>query len=253
MSAIKKEVVIGDCRLILGDSRYVHFPNADMICCDPPYLLTSGGANDELGGKLSQSEYANTGDIVDCDITWDEVWQVFSNCLLGTPRAHIYCMANNRNVSKCQVAGEEAGFHFHNILPWDKITATPNRWFMKNCEFTILMKKGNAFAVNDCSQKQLIRYPNVINAFHPTQKPVELMANYIRQSTRVGQTVADPFMGVGTTGVAAIKEGRKFVGCEIDPDYFEIACNRIQDAYDRPDMFIQAEKQPEPKQEAMEI
>jgi DNA modification methylase len=58
-------------------------------------------------------------------------------------------------------------------------------------------------------------------------------------------------MGSGTTGVACVKLGRKFIGIEIDPSYFEIACERIQKAYDQPDMFIEQAKEDPPKQEAM--
>jgi DNA modification methylase len=59
-------------------------------------------------------------------------------------------------------------------------------------------------------------------------------------------TVLDPFMGSGTTGVACVKLGRKFIGIELDPGYFDIACKRIREAYAQPDMFIEAERrQPE--------
>ncbi len=75
---------------------------------------------------------------------------------------------------------------------------------------------------------------------HPTQKPVSLMEwclNFI-----VGETILDPFMGSGTTGVATVKLGRKFIGIEIEPKYFDIACRRIQAALDAPDMFIEQPK-----------
>ena len=62
-------------------------------------------------------------------------------------------------------------------------------------------------------------------------------------------TVLDPFMGSGTTGVACAKLGRKFIGIEIEPKYFDIACKRIEKAYAQPDMFI--ERPAAPKQEAM--
>ena len=63
------------------------------------------------------------------------------------------------------------------------------------------------------------------------------------------ETILDPFMGSGTTGVACAKMGRKFTGIELDPDYFQIACDRIQKAYDQPDMFVAPPKQkPEPQE-----
>ena len=82
---------------------------------------------------------------------------------------------------------------------------------------------------------------------HPTQKPVPLMRWCIQQFPKA-QTILDPFMGSGTTGVACVKQGRKFIGIEIDEGYFDIACERIRKAYAQPDMFI--ERAPEPKQEA---
>ncbi len=74
---------------------------------------------------------------------------------------------------------------------------------------------------------------------HPTQKPIGLMIKII-QKLADAQTILDPFMGSGTTGVACIKMGRKFIGIELDPDYFKIACDRIQRAYDQPDMLLEA-------------
>lgn len=74
---------------------------------------------------------------------------------------------------------------------------------------------------------------------HPTQKPVAVMSwclGFIPDS----QIILDPFMGSGTTGVACVKMGRKFIGIEREPEYFEIACKRIREAYAQPDMFVAA-------------
>jgi DNA modification methylase len=71
---------------------------------------------------------------------------------------------------------------------------------------------------------------------HPTQKPIGLMM-WCLQRIR-GQAILDPFMGSGTTGVAAVKLGRKFIGIEIEPRYFDIACRRIEEATRQPDLFI---------------
>lgn len=66
--------------------------------------------------------------------------------------------------------------------------------------------------------------------FHPTQKPVSLIKSILEDYTKEGDTIFDPFMGSGTTGVACMQLGRNFVGCEIDPDYFKIAEKRIKQA-----------------------
>lgn len=83
---------------------------------------------------------------------------------------------------------------------------------------------------------------------HPTQKPIALMQWCIEKTKG---SVLDPFMGSGTTGVAAVKLGRKFIGIEIEPKYFDIACKRIQAALDAPDMFVEPPKPA--KQEALEL
>lgn len=83
---------------------------------------------------------------------------------------------------------------------------------------------------------------------HPSQKPIALMVDVVSRTTGI---ILDPFMGSGTTGVAAVKLGRKFIGIEIDQGYFDIACKRIEAAYAQPDMFIEQEKAPAPKQEAL--
>jgi site-specific DNA-methyltransferase (adenine-specific) len=76
-------------------------------------------------------------------------------------------------------------------------------------------------------------------AGHPTQKPIDLMRWLVEKTAG---TVLDPFMGSGTTGVACVKLGRKFIGIERERKYFDIACRRIEQAYAQPDMFIQADK-----------
>ena len=85
---------------------------------------------------------------------------------------------------------------------------------------------------------------------HPTQKPLALMRHIVKSSTRCGGLVLDPFMGSGTTGVAAIKLGRKFIGIERERKYFDIACRRIEEAYKQGDLFVAP---PEAKPEQMSL
>lgn len=86
---------------------------------------------------------------------------------------------------------------------------------------------------------------------HPTQKPIELM-EWCLGFLPDAQTILDPFMGSGTTLVACAKLGRKGIGIELDPEYFEMACKRVQAAYDQPDLFVAPPKQ-QPVQEVMEL
>jgi len=82
---------------------------------------------------------------------------------------------------------------------------------------------------------------------HETQKPLRLMAKLVTLFTQREDTILDPFMGSGTTGVACAKLGRKFVGIEIEPKYFDIACKRIEDAYRQGDLFIEPPKKEKPQ------
>jgi site-specific DNA-methyltransferase (adenine-specific)/modification methylase len=85
---------------------------------------------------------------------------------------------------------------------------------------------------------------------HPTQKPVEVMRWAIGQLPEPNQTILDPFCGSGTTGMAAVKSGKRFTGIEVDPIYFDLACSRISRALTEPDMFIAT---PQPKAEQLSI
>lgn len=98
------------------------------------------------------------------------------------------------------------------------------------------------------STQHFVAY-NGDNEYHPTQKPLPLMAWLIEGVSARGETVLDPFMGSGSTGVAAVQLGRKFIGIELEPHYFDIACRRIAEATKQQDLFI--EKPKPAKQEAM--
>ena len=86
-------------------------------------------------------------------------------------------------------------------------------------------------------KSNILKYTKDTNGLHPTQKPVALMEDLVMTYTNEGDTVLDFTMGSGTTGVACMNTGRKFIGIEQDRDYFQIACDRVQDTYDRPDLF----------------
>jgi site-specific DNA-methyltransferase (adenine-specific) len=81
---------------------------------------------------------------------------------------------------------------------------------------------------------------------HPTEKPWRLMAELLADFTSVGETILDPFMGSGTTGVACARMGRKFIGIELDAKYFDVACERITKAYAQGDMFADRPKKVKP-------
>ena len=87
---------------------------------------------------------------------------------------------------------------------------------------------------------------------HPTPKPPELARHFMRLHTLPGHSVLDPFMGSGTTGVAAVQEGRSFVGIELESQWFDLACRRIAEALRQPDLFI-SKPAPKPEQQKLAI
>lgn len=221
----------GDCRDILP-----MLGKVDAVVTDPPYLLVSGGVtNRPMMGKFKEGVYDNSGAIIPVDIEFEDWLPLVADKLES---GHAYIMVNNRHVAECQKQAELAGFRFHNLLVWDKGIATPNRWYMKNCEFTLFMFRGKANKIKDAGCKQLIKCMPPINADHETQKPVALMQHYIGNSTVEDDAVLDPFMGSGTTGVAAVQMGRHFIGIEKEAKYFDIACRRLQDAQRQGDLFV---------------
>ena len=231
---------IGPCTLILGDALEV-MPTLEKVDCvvsDPPYRLTIGGVSKSsktMSGVFACHNYANDGQLVMANVEWTEMAPVIFNTMADN--ADAYIMANDKNLGPAWKAFTDAGFGLHNVLTWDKRTPTANRWYMKNIEFTLYLWKGKARTISDPSSKQGIQGTQIDESNHPTEKPVWLMQHYIENSTDRGATVLDPFMGSGTTGVACVQSGRRFIGIELDPGHFETACKRIERALDRPVLF----------------
>ncbi len=86
----------------------------------------------------------------------------------------------------------------------------------------------------DMSSQQLIYCPQENYGKHPTTKPTALCEFYIRNSSKEGEIILDPFMGVASTGIAALRSGRKFIGCEISEKWFNLSVSRIEDFYNKP-------------------
>lgn len=242
---MQKEVING-CELYLGDAMEIlpHLAGvADCLVVDPPYLLTSGGGSSIMSGSFSKENYNNNGAIVTCNIHWKDFMKPMHDAL--KERAHAYIMTNNLHIEAMLREARIAGFDSHNFLVWYKKTKTQNRWYMKSCEFTGFFYKGKARNINDCSSEQLIElyHSDVSKKFtrnkksHATEKPVALMEHYIRNSSQPGEIILDPFMGVGSTGVAAVQTGRRFIGIEIEQEWFDAACKRIEAAYHRPSLI----------------
>ncbi|MCV0428351.1 MAG: site-specific DNA-methyltransferase, partial [Roseibium sp.] len=174
--------------------------------------------------------YDNSGEIMICDITWKEVMELVVSCL--EEDADVYAFANDKNQFEAQVEAYAAGLKFHNMLAWDKKTATANRFYMKNLEFILYLYRGRARRIANCGDKQMVPFPHKDDTDHPTEKPVPLVEAYIRNSARSGEAVIDPFLGSGTAAIACVRTGNPFVGVEVDPKHFETARQRVERVID---------------------
>ena len=105
-----------------------------------------------------------------------------------------------------------------------------NRYYLNSCEFILMLRKGKAKNINNMGTKNILKISNIIgNKTHPTEKPIELMEVLVNNSSQENELVIDPFMGVGSTGLACIKNNRNFIGIEIDENYFNIAKSRLEE------------------------
>ncbi|MBU2868970.1 DNA-methyltransferase [Pacificibacter marinus] len=231
--SIRGDITIGTARLILGDCREV-LPElrgvADMLFCDVAYKLTSGGnAHQSMGGLFATENYANDGLLMEVP-PWHNLGGPFYRACKDN--ADAYIMSNDKNLFQSYTAFEGAGWKFHNLLVWDKIRATRNRWYMKNLEFTTYWWKGKADpqGINQCGSKQSFQLNAPKETAHPTEKPVALCEHYILNSTRQGDVVLDPMMGSGAAMVAAVQNGRHAIGIELNAQWFDVACARVRKA-----------------------
>lgn len=163
-----------------------------------------------------------------------DVYRVLKN---GT---HCYLMINSRNLKDLQVEAEKVGFKFQNLLVWRKSNATPNKYYMQQLEFILMLRKGAARNVNDMGVSNCLSCPNIIGKGkdeHPTAKPIALMEVLIKQSSNVGDVVLDPFAGGGSTLIAAKRLERQYIGFEIDKQYYDMANRRLTQEPQQMSMF----------------
>jgi site-specific DNA-methyltransferase (adenine-specific) len=236
---------LGDCLEILPEIGMV-----DAVVTDPPY--SSGGftrGDRTLGtSKKYQSTLMNassyfknfSGDNRDQRswVYWMSLW--ISLALRVSREGAAFCLFSGwRQLPATTDAMQSGGAFWRGIAVWDKINIRPfpDR-FRAQAEYIVWGTNGpRKIDMKDKNATYLpgvFRYnsPSQIERKHATQKPVELMKQMI-QVARPSEVVLDPFMGSGTTGVACVETGRKFIGIEIDEHYFDVACNRIRSAYEK--------------------
>ena len=124
---------------------------------------------------------------------------------------------------------EASGWVVKNTVVWDKKHFGMGTNYRNQHEFVIYAEKGDV-EFGSHSIGNVIQCPREDAINHPTEKPVALLEKLISAVTQEGQTVLDPFMGSGTTGVACMNLARRFVGIEIDPRHFDTACERIDNS-----------------------
>lgn len=229
--AAKRVEVIGACELYLGDCAEI-MPALDRVpavVTDPPYGIGESG-----GDKQRRRGYKPL--VVHEKKNWDD----------ERPAKRFFDAI--RMISDDQIIW--GGNYFADYLPpsmgwlyWDKKMGGD----FSDGEMAWTSKRQ---AVRDFSKSPFHGLMGGHLRQHPTQKPIELMSWCLGFLPNAG-TILDPFMGSGTTGIACVKAGRRFVGIEREESYFDIACERIRKAYSQPDMFVSAPKQEEPKQEAL--
>ena len=200
---------------------------ADLIVTDPPYKLTSGGRNAQvMSGIFASDRYDNSGELMRT-VGWAE----FARPLLEAcrPDADAYVMANDKQIFAAHAAMIGAGWRCQNLLVWNKGSPTRNRWYMKENEYTLYLWKGRARTIRNPGSKQTFTTPRPDRAekIHDTQKPVELLEHYVRNSSEPGEVVLDPFAGSAATLVAALRAERRAIGIELDPGHYTRAVERL--------------------------
>ena len=212
----KRKEVIGDCTLYQGDCLEImqSLEKVDAVVTDPPY------------GMAFRSNHRN---VRHKEIANDDNTRLL-NWACEIPANHskyIFCRWDN--LADVPV-------------PKSCITWVKNNWSMgdlkhehaRQTEIALFFLGDNHFFPKG-RPSDVVQSPRSGNRHHPTEKPVDLMEMVVRWTDGI---VFDPFMGSGTTGVACVNLGRKFVGIELDPDYFDIACSRIREAYQQERLYF---------------
>lgn len=225
---------IGDCRLACGDSLEI-LPTLDTIdhcLTDPPYSdAVKAGArtrnDDEFGGD---SLVPFSIDETTLEAIFDEVGPLIRRWFV----ASVDFKHGGRLAIPKPVGLLPAGMRWMRAACWVKTNSAPQFTGDRPApgwEFIAIMHNEGIKPRWNGGGKRGVWTTSIQSANgHPTPKPVELMLDWVTDFTDEGETILDPFCGSGTTGIACVQTGRKFVGIEREPKYFDIACKRIETA-----------------------
>jgi site-specific DNA-methyltransferase (adenine-specific) len=205
----------------------------DMIATDPPYKVTSRGSAGNSGGML-QKDINKKGQVFDNNNIEIEVWLPLCYKILKET-GHCYIMTNHKNLHHYLDVAEEVGLHFIKSLIWNKGNKIMGQYYMSQFEYILFFRKGAGVKINNCGTADILNVPNAKTKdengqnIHDTEKPVELMKILIENSSKVGEKILDPFMGVGSTIIAAQELDRKSYGMEIDNTYYDRSKSRLEE------------------------
>jgi len=141
---------------------------------------------------------------------------------------HFYLFCDQETLFAAKPAAEAAGFKFWKFLVWDKRRIGMGYHYRSRHELVVFFEKGKR-RLNDLGVPDVIEVPRIHRGY-PTEKPPEVAEVLVRQSTAPGEVVCDPFMGSGSTGVAAIRLGRRFIGNDLEPSALDLATSRLREA-----------------------
>lgn len=236
---------IGSATLYLADCREVIplLARPELVITDPPY--SSGARTDserQVRGAMLRSMEDQDWFSHDAMTTWGFNWfirSVFFDLRQKLPEgAHLYVFIDWRQTPNVYGMLEACGYRVNHCLVWAKTHFGMGSYWRNQHENIVFGSNGMPNEMLDRGMGSVLTAAGVSpqSRVHPTEKPTGLLAQIIRAAP--GDEVFDPFMGSGSTGVAALKCGRRFVGCEINPGHFDMACKRIEEA--SRDMFVGA-------------
>lgn len=205
----------------------------DLIATDPPYPTTSRGSAGNSGGML-QKDINKKGKVftynnINCKEYAPEFYRILKD------GSHCYVMTNHINLIDMLNTFTNVGFHFIKSLIWDKGNKIMGQYYMSQFEYILFFRKGRGKRINNCGTSDILSVPNKKTKdengknIHDTEKPIRLMEILVNNSSQENELILDPFLGVGSTGIASIKNNRNFLGIEIDENYFNIAKSRLEE------------------------
>ena len=219
----------GDCLELMKD---IPDKSIDLIVTDPPYKVTPRGSAGNSGGML-QKKINREGRVFDFnDISCEQYAPEFYRILKeGT---HCYVMTNHTNLIEMLNVFTRVGFKFIKCLIWDKGNKIMGQFYMNQFEYIMFFRKGKARKINNCGTSDILNIPNKKTKIdgknlHDTEKPIKLNRILVENSSNEKDIVLDPFMGIGSCGIACKELNRNFIGIELDQKYFEIAKQRIEE------------------------